>query len=406
MFATVITILTGLVGLIWVSRHVLITREKKNSFILTGNHEGPPIDPPKISVVIAAKDEAEVIEGCVRTMLSQDYPNFEVVVCNDRSDDDTGPIVERLAAEDPRVRLMNIDHIPQDWYGKPHAMQHGIASTDGSYICMIDADCRQLSTRTLSVAMQVAAEQQTDLLSVLPVLEMKGFWENVIQPVCGAIMMIWFRPDRVNNPMHSAAYANGAFMLIKRSAYEAIGTHEAVRQELNEDMRMADLTKRAGLRLRVVRSQGLYVVRMYTSLKRIIRGWSRIFFGTFGTLKRLSLSILLMTLMSILPYLAAGTGIGLLLAGSTSPWAMACAIVGGAVTALQLGAIWRYYHLSLARPALFWTYPLGCLMGLLCLVLALRKLLPGAQVVWKSTAYARTDDYVTGELKETDDQAG
>ena len=403
VLSAVVTVLTGLVGLVWVSRHLLITRERRSSFILTANHAGPPPEPPKITVVIAAKDEAEVIEGCVRTMLNQDYPNFEVVVCNDRSDDQTGPIVERIAADDPRLRLMNIDHLPEDWYGKPHAMQHGIAGSDSPYICMIDADCRQLSTRTLSVAMQVATEEQTDLVSVLPVLEMKGFWENVVQPVCGAIMMIWFRPDRVNNPTHSAAYANGAFMLMKRSAYDAIGTHEAVRQELNEDMRMADLTKKAGLRLRVVRSHGLYVVRMYTSLKRILRGWSRIFYGTFGTLKRLSLSILLMGMMSLLPYLTVGLGVGMWLAGKNDPWIQACAMTGGIVVMLQLAAIFRFYRLADARASLFWTYPLGCLMGLTCLVLALRKLRPGAQVVWKSTPYTRTDDYVTGERKSPGD---
>jgi len=397
ILAAILTILTGLVGLVWVSRHVLITRERRKSFILTGNHDGPPPNAPLVSVVVAAKDEEEAIESCVQTMLTQDYPNFEVIVCNDRSDDQTGVIVQRLADEDPRLRLINITDLPDGWYGKPNAMQHGIAAAKGDWIVMIDADCRQLSTRTLSVAMQVAMDEQTDLLSVLPILEMKGFWENVIQPVCGAIMMIWFRPDRVNNPEHPAAYANGAFMLIKRSAYEAIGTHEAVRQELNEDMRMADLTKRAGLRLRVVRSHGLYVVRMYTSLKRIVRGWSRIFFGTFGTLKRLSLSMLVMLLMSILPYVTGLLGLGLICGGTDSPWWQAGAAVGLAVVAIQLTAIVRFYRLASAKPSLFWTYPLGCLFALLCLGLALRKLLPGAEVVWKSTPYAQTDDYVTGQ---------
>jgi glycosyltransferase involved in cell wall biosynthesis len=369
----------------------MIQRENHSSFVLTGNYNGPPPDAPRISVVIAAKDEAETIEACVRSMLSQDYPNFEVIVCNDRSNDDTGPIVARIAAEDDRLTLVNIEHLPEGWYGKNNAMQTGIAQAAGDWICMIDADCKQHSTRTLSVAMQYAQDENADLLSVLPVLEMKGFWENIIQPVCGAIMMIWFRPDRVNNPRRSTAYANGAFMLIKRSAYQAIGTHEAVRQELNEDMRMAWLLKKAGLMLRVVRCHGLYTVRMYTSFSRILRGWSRIFFGTFGTLGRLSMSILVIVLMSLMPYVAAAIGAIAWGLGNWGGWLAACGLVGGVAVALQLSAIFRFYRLIDAVPALFWTYPLGCSMGLYALILALGKLRPGAKVVWKSTAYAKTD---------------
>lgn len=389
--ATAITVVTVLVGLIWISRHVIISRENRHSFILSGNYPGPPPETPMITVVVAAKDEADNIEACVRSMLAQDYPNFELIVCNDRSEDQTGAIVQQIVDEDNRLSLIDIEHLPDGWFGKTNAMQHGIAEARGEYFCMTDADCRQHSTRTLSVAMQYAKDNEIDLLSVLPTLEMKGFWENVIQPICSAIMMIWFRPDRVNNPKHSAAYANGAFMLIKQSAYQAIGTHDAVRQELNEDMRMAARIKAAGLRLRVVRSQGLYSVRMYTSLRQSIRGWSRIFFGTFGTLRRLLLSILLMLLVSMWPYIAAAvTGAMLACTGGGNGWTTAGA-ASAVLILLQMTAIWRYYRLIDGRPWLFWTYPIGCILGLTALFGSLAKLRPGAKVVWKSTPYAKTD---------------
>ena len=73
-----------------------------------------------------AKDEQDNIEPCVRTMAGQDYPNFELLVCNDRSDDETGPIVQRIADEDPRVKLLNIEHLPDGWCGKNNAMQTGM----------------------------------------------------------------------------------------------------------------------------------------------------------------------------------------------------------------------------------------------------------------------------------------
>jgi len=385
----VLTVVLSLVSLVWFSRHLMICRENRLNELLNGESPGPPADPPRISVIIAAKDEADVIATCVRTMLDQDYPNYEVIVCNDRSDDDTAAIVERIAGEDDRLRLINITDLPDGWYGKPNAMQTGIAASTGEYICMIDADCRQLSRRTLSVAMQHALDCGADLLSVLPVLEMKGFWENVIQPVCGALMMIWFRPDRVNDPAKKTAYANGAFMLIRREAYHAVGTHQAVRQELNEDMHMAANVKRAGLRLKVIRGDHLYKVRMYTSFGRIVRGWGRIFFGTFGTLGRLLVTLLVVFMISLLPWAAGAVGLSLAAAGAGGGW-LVVGLVAVGVAALQLSVIARFYKLINAKWGLFWTYPLGCLMATVSLLISLSKLHPTAKVVWKSTPYAKT----------------
>ena len=382
-----LTGLAALAALVWCSRHLMIWRERRTGLMLTDHSAGPPEKTPKISVLVAAKDEAGCIETCVRTMLDQDYPNFEMVVCNDRSTDATAEIVRRIAEDDPRLSLVNITGLPAGWCGKNNAMQTGIATTAGEWICMIDADCRQLSRRTLSVAMQYASDSGADLLSVLPRLEMKTWWENVVQPVCSGVMMIWFRPDKVNDAKAPNAYANGAFILIRRSVYEAIGTHEAVKDRLNEDMHMARLVKSAGLRLRVIRGDDLYLVRMYTSFRQIIRGWSRIFYGTFGTLRRLVISLLVVTVMGLLPYLCACLGLAGWAAGAGPAWAWrALAVAGLAAVAMQLSVIYRFYKLISARPGLFWTYPLGCAVTIWALVLSLTKL-GGAKVVWKSTGY-------------------
>lgn len=390
--ALVSAMVVGLAGLVWVSRHVLIWRQQRRQTVLSPDSPGPPADPPLISVLVAARDEEACIETCIRTMLAQDYPSFELIVCNDRSSDATARIAEGIAREDGRLRLVNIDHLPDGWCGKNHAMQHGIAESRGEWICMIDADCRQTSNRTLSAAMQYALDTGADLLSVLPQLEMRTFWENVVQPVCGGVMMIWFRPDRVNDPASSTAYANGAFMLIRRSAYQAIGTHEAVRTFVNEDMHMARLVKRKGLNLRVVSNRGLYLARMYTSLRRIVAGWGRIFYGTFGTLRRLTVSLLVILVMGLPPYLAVGAGLALAAAGVQPAWAWRLlALTGLAVAAVQISAIYRFYRLIGARSGLAWTYPLGCVVAAIALIKALAKLRPGASVVWKDTTYSSRD---------------
>jgi len=389
VFAVVIIVLASVVALVWTSRHLLISRERGGSFVLTEDYADGANDLPSLSVVVAAKDEADNIEACVRTILQQDYPNFEMIVCDDRSIDGTGDIVERIATEDDRLRLIRIEQLPDGWCGKCNAMQTGIAAARGEWICMIDADCRQTSRHTLRAAVEYALGEKADLLSVLPVLDMRGFLENVIQPVCSGVMIIWFNPDAVNDPRKPQAYANGAFMLMSRKAYEAIGTHEAVKDRVNEDMHIAALTKSSGLRLRVVRNIGLYTVRMYTSLKEILNGWSRIFFGTFGTLRRLSISLAVLVVMGMLPYAAAILGFALAAAGvhPVGLW-LACGLLGSAAAAMQVSVIYRFYNLIGARKELAWSYLIGCLFGIIALVQALGKLRKGAKLVWRDTSYS------------------
>jgi cellulose synthase/poly-beta-1,6-N-acetylglucosamine synthase-like glycosyltransferase len=301
--------------------------------------------------------------------------------------------VERIAEHDSRLRLVNIGHLPEGWCGKNNAMQTAIGRTRGEWICMIDADCRQTSTATLRAAMQYALEHGADLLSVLPNLEMKGFWENVVQPVCGGILMIWFQPDKVNDPDRAHAYANGAFMLMKRSAYEAIGRHEAVKGQLNEDMHMAARVKGEGLRLRVARNEGLYLVRMYTSLGGIVRGWSRIFYGTFGTLRRLTISLAVLLFMGMLPYAAAALA-WIAYAAGAEPRGMLLALgVAALVTAaMQISVIYSFRKLAGGRTDQAWTYPIGCAVAAAALVCAMGKLRKGARIDWRNTTYTRGED--------------
>jgi chlorobactene glucosyltransferase len=396
----ILTVLCAAIAAVWVTRHFMLSHENRHGFVLTESYgqqqEGPG---PSLCVVVAAKDEEANIGPCVQSLLSQDYPNFNLILCNDRSKDRTEEIVAGLAAGDQRMRVMNIQELPEGWCGKNNAMQCGIASTKSEYICMIDADCRQISHRTLSVAIQYARDNGADLLSILPVMEMPTFWESIIQPVCSGVMMIWFHPDSVNSPAKAQAYANGAFMLIKRSAYEQIGTHEAVKDRVNEDMHMAALVKRNGLRLLVVRGKGLYITRMYDGLNSTIRGWSRIFFGTFGTLGRLTASLAVLLILGVLPYLVTALGFTLWTHAATPSWTagsygaanwwLACGLAGTVACAIQLTAIYRFFKLLGAKASLAWSYPVGCLITIYVIILSLLKLRKGASIVWRNTSYAK-----------------
>ena len=389
--AAILTVLCGLVFLVWSVRHLVISRARRDNTSLGGDHPGPPAEAPRLSVLIAAKDEQANIAACLQSVLQQDYPNLEIIVINDRSTDDTGPLIRQIAEGDDRVTLLEMTELPEGWAGKNHALWNAVTQATGQWLCTTDADCRYLSPRTLSVAVQHAIDQKADMLSVLPNLKMVGFWENVVQPVCGGIMMFWYRPDKVNSPDCPEAYANGAFMLMRRSVYDDVGGHEAVKSRLMDDMFLAKRVKQAGHRLRVVQNDGLYVVRMYTSLREILDGWCRIFFATFGTKRRLRISLAIMGLMGLMPYVVAALGWAMWGASSDGSVWLAPALAGCAAAAMQISVIARFYKLVSARPWLCWSYPLGGLVAMLSLAKAYAKHRTGASIVWRQTAYSVED---------------
>lgn len=398
-------VLLSLVALVWASRHFDISRAKREQRPLDeDSYDGPPETPPLVSVLIAAKDEEANIETAVRTMLAQDYPRFELIIINDRSTDRTRSILDRLEAENHapngngRLKVIHVEHLRDGWFGKNNAMREGMEQAAGEWLCFSDADCTQISTRTLSLAVRHAAEKGVDFLSVLPILETRSFWERIVQPVCGAVMVFWFHPKRVNNPDHRAAYANGAFMLMKRSTYDAIGGHDAVKTEVNEDMHMARLAKECRQRLMVVQNDNLYSVRMYSGFRQIWRGWSRIFYGCFGSFRRLLVSLVFLLVMNILPYGSAIAGWAVVAARGWSeagPW-RPVAVAATLAVAFQMTVIARFYRISRTSAWLAPTFIVGVVICIGMLINAMFKLGGRTATTWRGTTYRGSQVAATG----------
>jgi len=384
-----LVVLAG-VCVVWLLRHGHLARYHRTANpIHSGLYDGPLANAPRLSVLVAAKDEQENIEACVRTLLAQDYPDFQLIAVNDRSTDQTGAILDRLAHEDPRLTVVHVKELRDGWFGKNNAMREGARHADGEWLCFTDADCRQTSNKTLSTAMRFATENQVDFLSVLPRLETRSLWERIIQPACGAVMVFWFNPTNVNDPKHPAAYANGAFMLMKRDTYDAIGGHEPFKTQVNEDMHMARAAKQAGYRLRVVENRDLYVTRMYTNFRAIWRGWSRIFYGCFETFRRLRITLLVMLFSGLLPwYSAVAAWILVALRGwsQAGPWRW-IALAATAAVLCQQSVLVRYYKLSQTSPVLAPTYPIAGTIVCGMLVNAMTKLGGRTRTTWRGTTY-------------------
>jgi len=234
---------------------------------------------PPVSVIIPARDEAVNIEACVQWVLATSYQPLEVIVVDDRSGDATPDIVERLArapAAAGRLRLVRGAELPPGWFGKPWAIAQGYRVARGDVLLFTDADTRH-HPELLPRTMRALAEERVDLVSVLARQEMVTFWERLVQPhilVALAARVGDFR--RVNRTrIEWNAIASGAYILTTRAAYERVGTHEAVRGSVAEDVALAQRYVRQHLDIFLTHGHEHMSVRMYRSLAEIIEGWSK-----------------------------------------------------------------------------------------------------------------------------------
>src|SRR5467141_4750717 len=181
-------------------------------------------DCPRISILLAARDEEEKLPAALATLMEIDYPDLEVVAVDDRSKDATGRILDEFAATHPRLRVVHITQLPAGWLGKPHALQKAYEASAGDWLLFTDADVR-FKPDALRRAIALAKARNLEHLTLMGDVEMVGFWETVLITFFGMAFNIAIDPYRVANPNSRTYIGVGAFQLLKRDAYEASGTH-------------------------------------------------------------------------------------------------------------------------------------------------------------------------------------
>src|SRR5712691_12340513 len=229
---------------------------------------------PLVSVIIPARNEARNIERCVRSVLATQYSPVEVIIVDDRSTDGTAEIVEPATGK--QLRLVCGSELPDGWFGKQWAIVQGYRVANGDLLLFSDADTRH-EPELLPRAVRALQSERVDLFTVLPRQEMRTFWERLIQPhVFVALESRFAYLASVNRTrIYWNAIANGQFILTTRAAYEAVGTHEAVKHSVADDVMLAQNYVRAGKDIFIAQAREFMTTRMYGSLREIIAGWSK-----------------------------------------------------------------------------------------------------------------------------------
>ena len=336
---------------------------------------------PLVSVIIPARDESLSIEETLKCLGAATYPNLEVIVVNDRSRDETSALARRFAGTSSRFQVVDIEHLPELWLGKTHAMQVGYGQSSGDWLCFIDADVR-LEPDCIEVAVRVGLDRGLDHLSLFPSLKFSGALEGAFVMAFAFFFGAHVQPWKAKDPRSDKFCGVGAFNLVRRDAYEGVGAHRALRLEVADDLKLGKLVKAKGYHQDAMDGEGLLSVQWQRGgLRGYVRGLEKnAFAGLEYSLFRVAGASAGVILLSILPFVTLVTGHG------PARWASAVsvAMIGLAhvpiahqmgarwfyaiahplAASLLLWSIWRSTGLTLGRGAVRWRdtdYPLELL---------------------------------------------
>ncbi|MDG3003151.1 glycosyltransferase [Paludisphaera mucosa] len=367
----------------WIALKIILSR---GEFLTPDSPRLDVADPPLVSAVIPAKDEELMLDACLSAVRDQDYPNLEILVVDDRSEDRTLEIARRHEAADYRVRVVQNESLPPGWTGKTYVLHKHAAMARGQWLWFLDADTKH-EPPYLKVMLEYARANDAAMVSLLPELRCETFWEKVIQPLAGIVLMQSFPPRKVNDDSSKLAFANGQSILVTRKAYDAAGGHRAVRDRFVEDIGMAFKVKGLGLPIRLALTKGLVTCRMYASLGQLVRGWSRILFDAFDRKPwRLILKLLDPIVFCQSGHVILLVALGLTASGHGGPfsgWLLGLSLVHHAL----MYAVFRIiYDISVPGSRYVATFPLGNLVTDYILIRAIQMCVTG-KVAWRGTSY-------------------
>jgi hypothetical protein len=330
---------------------------------------------PRLSLVIAARNEADELEAALRSRLAEDYPDLELVVVNDRSTDATGEILDRVAAGDRRIVPVHLRELPPGWLGKLHAMHQGIQRATGEWILLTDADVH-VQPGTLRRAVAHAEARGLDHLSALPTVWKGGVLMDAVCAFALRQVFASFRAWKVEDPASSAAAGCGAFNLMRRSAYQRTPGLEWMRMEVGDDVALGAMLKAYGARSAFLNGRRLISLRFYPSIRHMAVQMEKA--AGIGALKPPALVVAALVLGFVETVAFASAAL------PQPPWALAVAL-GCCAAGMAISVLMNRWMAQPGWPALL--VPLGALltswMTLRAAVLAMWR----GGIRWRGTFY-------------------
>lgn len=339
--------------------------------------------PPFISIMVPARNEAANISRCLKSLQNQDYPEYEIIVLDDNSTDDTAAIVAAIQEKDQRVKLLHGKPLPTGWAGKPYACQQMVQEARGSWYLFVDADTIH-EPHMLRSVIRFAVEEKVSLLSGMPQQLNSGLSQRIVMPEMYFILMSWFPIwflNRTKKPWPTLAI--GQFMLFPRDEYWRIGGHECVKTRIIEDVWLGSEVKRKGGRFFCVDLSPVMSTEMYTSIDAMTEGWNK---WLYSVMAMSPLALLTLFIIAYFFFLAPFFWLAQsLLPGAQSESFFFFIVAAQVVIILAMRcATDRYFREPLV---VFLFHPLGLGYIILVMLYTVAKRTVGAGVAWKDRVY-------------------
>ena len=355
-----------------------------------------PVSPsgnPRVSIIVPARNEEGAIEQALRTLLALDYDNYEVIAVNDRSTDRTGEIMERLS-QNPHpstssrqafsqnrgevghpLRVIHHTELPPGWLGKTHAMWTAANQATGDWLLFTDADVL-FKPDSLRRALAYAEAEPADHVVLFPQMIMKRPGEYMMIAFFQTMFMFGHRPWKVADPSTDDHMGVGAFNLVRRRVYDAVGTYEALRMEVLDDMKLGKVVKKAGFAQRNVFGGDLISIRWAHGAFGIVNNLTKNFFAVLSFQSwRTLVSAFGLAFINWGPFL----GIWFAQGWARLPFAVAL----GSILLIYTGMSWR----SSVPPYYFFLHPVSTGMFIYTLLRSMFLTLRNNGIVWRGTKY-------------------
>ena len=376
-----LTLLTGVILLIWLRLvHELLLGRAKLARAADMDPAALPLHAPRLSVIVAARDEAEHIGAACATLLALDYPSaggdYEVIAVDDRSTDGTGAILDRLAAADPRLKVLHVTALPPGWLGKNHALHAAAAVAQGDWLLFTDADCF-LAPDLLRRAIGHAERERLDHLVLGPTPVGGSPLMRVMLASFSLSFALSVRPWHAPDPARREHVGIGAFNLLRASVLRTIGGFERIRLRPDDDIKLGKLVKLTGHRQAFAEGSGLITVPWYATARGMIKGLEKNSFPFLDySIPKTVGAILLMLTCYLLPWLLLPFVHGLAFVFSLAVVLLSVLLCGAtAVRTLRMPA---WYGLG---------FPLGALLMIATVANSMWRILRDGGVRWRGTLY-------------------